>query len=112
MSATEKTQELFRNAVYNDDDLGYPADVEFLPADTPWAESALASNLREGMATVLVGEDVELLLIPLRRSPIDRLRGRVPVSVSQRAHGQPTPYATRSRLGRRPLAEMRRLAHA
>lgn len=111
MSVAKKTQELFRNAVYSDDDLGYPADVKFVPADTPWAERALAGNLREGIATVLVDEDVELLLIPLRRGPIDRLRGRVPVSVSQRSHGYPTRYATRSRLGRRPLAEMRRLAH-
>lgn len=85
MSASGKTRELFRDAVYSDDDLGYPADVEFVPADMPWAEGALASNLGEGMATVLVGEDVELLLVPLRRSTINRIRGRVPVSVSQRA---------------------------
>jgi len=40
------------------------------------------------------------------------LRGQVPVSVVQRVHGHATPYATRSRLGRHPVREMRQLALA
>jgi len=51
-------------------------------------------------------------LIPLRRGLIDRLRGRVPVNVAQRAHGHATPYATASRLGRHPLRQMRQLVPA
>jgi hypothetical protein len=51
---------------------------------------------------VLVGEEVELLIVPLRRGLFDRLRGRVPVNVTQRIHGHATPYATVSRLGRHP----------
>jgi hypothetical protein len=69
-------------------------------------------NLVEGQATVLVGEDSELLLVPMRRGLIDRLRGRVPVSVAPRAHGHATSYAAPSRLGRHPVQQMRQLAHA
>lgn len=69
-------------------------------------------NLIEGQATVLVGEDTELLLVPLRRGVIDRLTGRVPVSVAPRTHGHASSYATLSRLGRHPVRQMRALAHA
>lgn len=109
---SEKTDKLFRDAVHSDDDLGYPDDVAFLPGDEDWAEDALWRNLVEGIPTVLVGEGIELLLTPLHRTPLDRLRGQVPVSVAQRVHGHATPYATRSRLGRHPVRQMRQLAHA
>ncbi len=59
-----------------------------------------------------MGEEIELLLTPLRRGPLDRLRGRVPVNVAHRVHGHATPYATASRLGRHPVRQMRELAHA
>lgn len=111
MSAiSEKTDRLFREAAHSDDDLGYPDDVAFVPADETWAETVLWRNLKEGIPTLLVGEETELLLKPLRRGPIDRLRGQVPVSVSQRIQGHVTPYATVSRLGRHPVREMRELA--
>lgn len=106
----EETDELFWKASLSDEDLGYPDDVSFLPADEEWTEEELWRSLREGMATVLVMEDFELLFMPLRRNVLDRLSGRVPVRVAQRADGHATPYATRSRLGRHPLREMRRLA--
>ncbi len=109
---SEKTDELFMAATLSDDDLGYPNGVEFVPADEEWADEVLWRNLIEGQATVLVGEEIELLLTPLRRGPLDRLRGRVPVNVAHRVHGHATPYATPSRLGRHPVREMRRLAHA
>jgi hypothetical protein len=113
MSAiSERTDELFMAATLSDDDLGYPNGVEFVPADEEWADEVLWRNLIEGQATVLVGEEIELLLTPLRRGPLDRLRGRVPVNVAHRVHGHATPYATPSRLGRHPVREMRRLAHA
>jgi hypothetical protein len=113
MSAiTERLDRLFKEAVYSDDDLGYPNDVEFVPADEEWTERVLWRKLTEGIPTVLVTEETELLLTPLRRGPIDRMRGQVPVRVSQRVHGRAIPYATRSRLGRHPLREMRQLAHA
>lgn len=106
---SEKTDRLFREATYDEDGLGYPEDVAFVPADEAWAEAVLWRNLREGIPTLLVGEETELLLRPLRRGPIDRLRGQVPVSVSQRIQGHATPYATVSRLGRHPVREMREL---
>ncbi len=109
---SEKTDDLFMAATLSDDDLGYPNGVEFVPADEEWADEVLWRNLIEGQATVLVGEEIELLLTPLRRGPLDRLRGRVPVNVAHRVHGHATPYATPSRLGRHPVREMRRLAHA
>jgi hypothetical protein len=109
---TEKTNRLFAAATHSDETLGYPDDVEFVPADEEWADDVLWRNLIEGQATVLVSEETELLLIPLRRGPIDRLRGRVPVNVAQRAHGHATPYATASRLGRHPLQQMRQLVPA
>lgn len=109
---SDKIDRLFRDAVYSEDDLGYPSGVEFLPADEDWSERVLWRNLVEGVPTMLVAEEAELLLTPLHRSPLDRLRGQVPVSVSQRVQGHGTPYATRSRLGRHPVRQMRQLAHA
>jgi len=109
---TEKTDRLFMAASRSDETLGYPDDVAFLAADEEWADDVLWRNLIEGQATVLVSEETELLLIPLRRGPIDRLRRRVPVNVAQRAHGHATPYATASRLGRHPLRQMRQLVPA
>jgi len=109
---TDRTDKLFMEASLSDDDLGYPAEVAFVPADEEWADEVLWRTLIEGRPTVLVGEEIELLLTPLRRGPIDRLRGRVPVNVSHRIHGHATPYATPSRLGRHPVRQMRQLAHA
>lgn len=109
---TEKTDKLFMEASLSDDALGYPDDVAFIPGDEEWADDVLWRNLVEGQATVLVGEDSELLLVPMRRGLIDRLRGRVPVSIAPRAHGHATSYAAPSRLGRHPVQQMRQLAHA
>jgi len=110
MSANlDKTWDLFMAA--RGDDLGYPDDVAFVP-DEDWADEVLWRNLTEGRATVLVGKEDELLLVPLRRDLIDRLRGRVAVNVAHRVHGHATPYATPSRLGRHPVRQMRELAHA
>jgi hypothetical protein len=111
-SISEKTDELFMAATLSDDDLGYPNGVEFVPADEEWADEVVWRNLTDGIPTVLVGEESELVLTPLRRGPLDRLRGRVPVNVSHRVHGHATPYATPSRLGRHPVRQMRQLAHA
>jgi hypothetical protein len=113
MSAVDdKTWELFMAASLSDDDLGYPDEVEFVPGDREWADEVVWSNLTEGRATVLVSDEIELLLFPLRRSLIDRLRGRVAVNVAHRTHGHTAPYATASRLGRHPVRQMRELAHA
>jgi hypothetical protein len=60
----------------------------------------------------IVDDDTELLLIPLPRRLIDRLRGCVRVRVTHRTHGHATAYATASTLGRHPVREMRELAHA
>jgi len=110
MSANlDKTWELFMAA--KDDDLGYPDDVAFVP-DEEWADEVVWRNLTEGRATVLVSDEFELLLTPLPRRLIDRLRGRVGVNVTHRAHGHAAPYATSSRLGHHPVRQMRRLAHA
>ena len=107
---SEKTDELFMAASHSDDDLGYPNGVEFVPADEEWSDEVVWRNLTEGQTTVLVGEEIELLLTPLRRGLLDRFRGRVPVKVSHRVHGHATPYATSSCLGRHPVRQMRQLA--
>ncbi len=109
---SDKTNELFMVASHSDDDLGYPNDVAFVPGDQEWADEVVWRNLVEGRPTVLVGEEVELLLVPTRRSPIDRLRGRVAVNVGQRVDGHAAPYVTASHLGRRPVREMRARARA
>jgi hypothetical protein len=113
MSETvDKTHELFMAASLSDDDLGYPARVAFVPGDQEWADDVVWRNLTEGRATVLVSDETELLLIPLPRSLIDRLRGRVGVNVTQRVHGHATSYAIAGRLGRHPVRQLRELAHA
>lgn len=109
---SDRTDKLFMDASLSDEGLGYPDDVEFVPADEEWADEVVWRNLIEGQPTVLVGEMDELLLIPLRRSPIDRLRGCVGVTVAHRSHGHAAAYATTSRLGRHPVQQMRALAHA
>ncbi len=86
-------------------------EVAFVPGDQEWADGAVWRNLIAGRATVIVSEEVELLLAPLPRSVIDRLRGRVRVNVTHRADGHAAPYAIASRLGRHPVRQMRELAH-
>jgi hypothetical protein len=112
MSTIDKSWDLFMAASLSDDDLGYPEQVAFVPGDEEWADEVVWRNLTEGRATVLVSDEFELLLTPLPRGLIDRLRGRVGVNVTHRAHGHPAPYATASRLGRHPVRQMRELAHA
>lgn len=113
MSETvDKTHEVFRAATLSDDDLGYPDRVAFVPGDQEWADDVVWRNLTEGRATVLVSAENELLLIPQPRNPIDRLRGRVRVNVTQRIHGHAGAYAIAGRLGRHPVRQMRELAHA
>jgi hypothetical protein len=89
-----------------------PARSHSCPAINKWADDVVWRNLVEGHLTVLVGEETELLLVPLRRGLIDRLRGRVTVNVGHRVHGHATLYVTSSTLGRHPVREMRELAHA
>jgi hypothetical protein len=108
----KKTDKLFMAATLSEESLGYPDDVEFVPADQEWADDVVWRNLVEGHPTVLVDEETELLLIPLPRRPIDRLRGCVRVRVTHRPHGHIAAYATSSTLGRHPVREMRALAAA
>ncbi len=108
----DKTWELFMEASLSDDGLGYPDKVSFVPGDKEWTDDVVWRNLTEGHATVLVGDEAELLLIPRPRGPLDRLRGQVAVKVAYRVNGHPTPYAIASRLGRHPVQQMRELAQA
>jgi hypothetical protein len=107
----DNTHKLFIAATVGDDDLGYPDDVAFVPGDQEWADEVVWRNLTTGRATVLVGDEIELLLTPLPRNLIDRLRGCVSVNITHRSHGHAAPYATASRLGRHPVRQMRELAH-
>jgi hypothetical protein len=83
-----KTDELFLAATLRDESLGYRRP------------------------TVIVDDETELLLIPLPRRLIDRLRGCVRLRVTHRPHGHIAFYATASTLGRHSVREMRDLAHA
>ncbi len=103
---SDKTDELFMAATLSDSDLGYPNGVEFVPGDEEWADDAVWRKLAEGRPTVVVGEQDEVLLVPMRRSLVDKLRGRVAVNIGHRVHGQMSPYITASRLGRHPVREM------
>jgi hypothetical protein len=95
----DKTWDLFMAASLSDDDLGYPDEVEFVPGDQEWADDVLWRNLTEGRPTVLVSEDAEMLLVPHRRTLIDRLRGHVAVNVAHRAHGHTPLRPMRSPVG-------------
>jgi hypothetical protein len=106
----EKTSRLFKAATLSDDDLGYPNGVEFVPADEEWADEVVWRNLAEGRATLVVDEEIELLLAPRPRTVLDRLRHRVAVNIASRVDGHATPYTTACRLGRRPVREMRQLS--
>jgi hypothetical protein len=75
------------------------------------ADDVVWPNLTEGRATILVNDEIELLLTLVPRSLIDRLRGRVAVNVTHRAHGHAAPYATASRPALHPVRQMRELAH-
>ncbi|HYM54146.1 MAG TPA: hypothetical protein VES97_02205 [Solirubrobacteraceae bacterium] len=109
----KKTDELFMAATLGEASLGYPDDVEFVPGDQEWADDVVWRNLaEEHRPTVIVDDETELLLIPLPRRLIDRLRGSVRVHVTHRPHGQVAHYATASTLGRHPVREMREMAHA
>ncbi len=109
----KKTDELFMAANHSDESLGYPDDVEFVPGDKDWADEVVWHSLAEECrATVIVDEEIELMLIPFPRSIVDRLRGCVRVRVTLRPHGHIAAYATASTLGRHPVREMRALAHA
>ena len=106
-----RTDELFIAATLSEDSLGYPDDVSFVPGDQPWADDVVWANLADlGLPTVVVDDETELLLIPLPRRFVDRVRGRVRVRVAHRSSGQRAEYATESTLGRRPVREMRELA--
>jgi len=108
----DKTWDLFMAASMSDNDLGNPDEVRFIPGDQEWADDVLWRSLTEGRPTVLVSEHAELLLVPRRRTLIDRLRGHVAVNVAHRTPRHAAPFATASRLGRHPVRQMRELAHA
>jgi hypothetical protein len=119
MTAVEdRTQELFSRAALADGDLGYPADVAFLPGDQEWADESAWEILHdERKAVVVVTAEHEILLIPRRHSSLlhwlDGLRGSTPVLVQWRAHGRERePYAIATHVGRHPLGRMRELAPA
>jgi hypothetical protein len=109
----QKTDELFIAATQSDDSLGYPDDIGFVPGDKDWADEVVwRSPAEECRATVIVDEETKLMLIPLPRTIVDRLRGCVRVRVTHRPHGHIASYATSSALGRHPVREMRALADA
>jgi hypothetical protein len=111
-TASKRTHDLFLAATLNDDDLGYPNGVEFVPDEEAWTDDVVWRNLVDGRPTLLVGRDSELLLVPRRRGLIDRLRKRVAARVAFRVNGRPAEYAVESRFGRHPVREMRERARA
>lgn len=109
----QRTNELFLAATMSNDDLGYPNGVEFVPGDQEWADDAVWRSLaEEGRPVVVVGDEIEVLLVPHPRTLIDRLVDHVRVTITQRANGHESQFATRSTLGRHPVRQMRDLAHA
>lgn len=111
MRTDERIQALLLDAALRDDP-ALPDDLALVPADERWSDDVVYRQLLAGRPTLMVGADLELMLIPRRRSLIDRLRGGVRVRVSQRSPGMTARVATSTRLGRHPVSEMRRLAGA
>lgn len=117
MSNPEKTWDLFAAAVLvaNEGQDRYPEGVEFVADEQPWTDAVVWRKLTEHRPAVVVGERVELLLIPRHRSPWDIVRGRVRAEVYSRVHGQRTPYVLPAVLGRHPMRDIRatpKLIHA
>ncbi len=83
---SNRTDKLFMDASLSDDGLGYPAEVAFVPADEVWADEVVLRTLIEGRPTVVMATKFELLT-PQHRSLVDRLRGHVEVTVTQRVDG-------------------------
>ena len=115
MSATSDTTfDLFLEAVLSEKDRDYPPDVAFVSDDLPDVDAILWRNLHdEHRATVVVtADDTEILMIPCRRSApigwVDDLRGTVMIQIAWRHRKFPSPYSVRTRVGRKPLAGMRR----
>jgi hypothetical protein len=115
MSATaDTTFDLFVEAIMSDEDRGYPMNVAFVSEDLADVDAILWRNLhRDHQATVVVtGDDTEILLVPCGRTGplgwIDGLRGTVMVQIAWRHHKFASPYTVTTRVGRQPLAGMRR----
>ena len=66
----------FIDAATSDDDPGYPHGTAFIPwQQAPETDHVLWRYLHEGRPAVIVGtNDVEMLIEPLRVSPLGRLR--------------------------------------
>lgn len=116
MSAiSDTTFKLFMEASLADEDLNYPAKVSFVSADLPDADAIVWRNLHAaGTATVIItGDDTEIMLVPCPRPGlrgwVDHIRGTVMVQVMWRHH-KFAPYSVRTRMGKHPLADMRRPA--
>jgi hypothetical protein len=115
MSTTSDTTfELFKQAVLEDEDRGYPDKVSFVPEDLPNVDDVLWRNLHDERRPMVVvrDDDTELLFVPLPRPRLlrwldDRL-GRMSLRVGWRYHELASPYTVRTRVGHRPLADMRR----
>jgi hypothetical protein len=107
---SDKTDEMFMAATLSDDDLGYPNGVEFVPGDEDWADEAVWRKLADGHPTLLVDAESELLLVPMQRSLLDRIRGRVAVNFGQCVNGRAPTHMTISHVGRHPLREIRELS--
>jgi hypothetical protein len=107
---SDKTNELFMAATLGDDDLGYPNGVEFVPGDEDWADEAVWRKLTDGRPTLVVNEESELLLVPMRRSLIDRICGRVTANLGECVNGRAPTGMRISRFGRHPLREMRKIS--
>lgn len=90
---SDRIWDLHGQSVVAGDELGYPADVEFVPDGQAWTEQAVWQNLREAQATLLVGERMELLMTPAKRTIGDRIRRRVRVRVAPRVGGVATPFS-------------------
>lgn len=105
----------FIDAATSDDDPGYPHGTAFIPwQQAPETDHVLWRYLHEGRPAVIVGtNDVEMLIEPLRVSPLGRLRNellrRVTVRVSYRYKEAPPARdvpPVRAEIGRHALEKL------
>lgn len=105
-----RTHELFLESVHADDDMGYPNDISFIPADQEWSEESAWRKLTEQLPVALVREHDELVIVARPQNLLDRVLGTVRGTVERRVDGRRVDGPTTTRLDRRAVRKMRAAA--
>lgn len=119
-TASDITDGMFLRAIVDDEGtMGYPTDcsLSFVPADLPDVDAVVWRNLHErDLTTVVVHDTFEVAFERAHLNPlnplelveraVERLRGRVSVTVRHRGHDHAPLTAVRTAVGRKPMTEL------